>query len=150
VALFDVLVELYRDAGGWPVQIAEEDPILSIKYKLGDDEWVFVATVDDDDNIITIFSRVPENCPPARRAAMCEFLVRANYGMTHGAFDMDIEDGEIRYRVGTDLQDMVLTPKHLQSITNYNLATMATFLPAIRAVIAGTTPAAAMEAIGFE
>ena len=30
------------------------------------------------------------------RAAMAEFLCRANYGMRYGNFEMDLQDGELR------------------------------------------------------
>jgi len=139
--MFEQLVSFYRDAAGWPVAVDEDNGILSVKHSAGDDQWVFVGTVDEDSRIITLFSRAPMACPDDRRGAMCELLVRLNFGMTHGAFDMDIDDGEIRYRTGADMAGYELTPGLVQNLTNYNLATMATYLPVLRAVIAGTSPA---------
>ena len=39
------------------------------------------------------------------RTKVGEFLHRANYGLRYGCFEMDFEDGEIRYRMTTDCKD---------------------------------------------
>lgn len=143
--MFETLVAFYRDDAGWPVNVDAENDLLSLTYQNNDDQWVFVASVDTQLRILTVFSRAPEACPEDRRPAMCEALIRLNWGMTHGAFDMDMSDGEIRYRTGTDLAGNDLTPGIVQNTTNYNLTSMATYLPVLRKVIAG---ASAAEAVG--
>ncbi len=138
--MFEQLVSFYRDGAGWPVAVDEDNQILSVRYSHEGTEWVFVGTVDENTRIVTLFSRAPEACPADRRAAMCQQLIRLNWGMTHGAWDLDLDDGEVRYRVVSDLAGNELSPSLVQNLTNYNLATMATYLPIIRAVIAGEPP----------
>lgn len=40
---------------------------------------------------------------------MNEFINRANYGLVHGNFELDVRDGEIRYKVYVDCADMIPT-----------------------------------------
>ena len=42
---------------------------------------------------------IPLNAGEAERQKVAEFLLRANYGLKTGGFDMDFDDGEISYRV---------------------------------------------------
>jgi hypothetical protein len=137
--MFEILVAFYRDEAGWPVNVDTENNLLSLTYQSNDDQSVFVASVEVDLRILTVFSRAPEACPADRRQAMCEALVRLNWGMTHGAFTMDMDDGEIRYQTGTDLAGHDLDAGIVQNTTNYNLVTMATYLPVLRQVIAGAS-----------
>ena len=139
--MFETLVSVYAEQAGWPVNIDAEHTLLSTTYKSGDDSWVFVASIDVNTRILTVFSRAPEPCPASRRPAMCEALTRLNWGMTHGSFDMDFTDGEIRYRVGTDLAGNELDAGIVQNVTNYCLQHMTTHLPTLRAIIAGACPA---------
>lgn len=144
--LFDTLKGFF-DKAGWPTAIVEGEPILSLTYQGSNGQWVFIATVDEQHMVLTVFSRAPIACPPDRMAAMCELIVRANFGMSHGCFDMDHDDGELRYRTGTDLAGLSLTAGFLQAIVNYNLMTMNTYLPALQAVIDGRQPAEALDEV---
>ena len=40
--------------------------------------------------------------PEEKRSAVCEFITRANYGLPSGNFEMDCNDGELRYKVYLD------------------------------------------------
>ena len=39
------------------------------------------------------------------RTQVSEYLMRANYGLVHGNFEMDFSDGEIRFRLTVDCED---------------------------------------------
>ena len=38
-------------------------------------------------------------------AAVCEYLTRANYGLTIGNFELDHRDGEVRYKVSCNVRE---------------------------------------------
>ena len=44
-------------------------------------------------------------------AEMVEFTTRANYGLRCGNFEMDMRDGEIRYKVFVDCEGSFLPPR---------------------------------------
>lgn len=39
---------------------------------------------------------------------MAEYLHRANYGLSIGNFELDVRDGEIRYKVSMNVQDAMV------------------------------------------
>ena len=58
--------------------------------------------------------------------------------MTHGAWILDHEDGEMRYRVGADLAGRDMAGDELGALTNYVNTVMGATLGALRAVVAGS------------
>lgn len=134
MTLFDKLVTFYKNVN-WEMVKVPNETIISTTYGGDNGQWVFVATSDEPNGIIVLFSRAPEPCPPEKYAVMSEFLERANFGMTHGAWVMDRKDGEIRYRVGVDMGDMELTDTYLRDLTLYTNLTMDRYLPGLRSVL---------------
>lgn len=95
--------------------------------------------------LLTILGLHPETVPPARRAAVAEFLTRLNWSLNGQRFLMDWEDGEVRVR--TDL--LLLAMPSLEQISRCFLAACATidgFHPAVMNVIyRGMPPVQAVE-----
>ncbi len=108
-----------------------------------------------------MYSICPLRIPVDRRSAMAEFLIRANYGLVIGNFEMDYDDGEVRYKTSLDVEEMedLAGPMDtaedagptfvlLRHIVYANVAAMDRYLPGILAVLAGSqTPAEAVERI---
>lgn len=132
--LFDKLISFYNQIG-WLMKQVPNETIISVQY-LGDNgQWDFIASTDESNKIITMFARVPYACPRKKFNTVSEFLERANFGMTHGAWVMDRKDGEIRYRVGVDVSYTEINDKLLQSLTFYTNYTMNYYLKAIFAIL---------------
>ena len=143
--LFDQMVSFY-ERSSWPMAQVPHNTILSTTYQGENGQWIFVASVDDNTGVITMFSRAPLSCPPDLFNTMSEFLERANFGMTHGAWVMDRNDGEIRYRVGVDMEGMILTDEYLRNLTLYTNFTMDSYLPSLKAIVeAGASAKTAFE-----
>jgi hypothetical protein len=145
--IFDQMMTLFSYAD-WTLEVVPGTTIASVTFQSGDDAWVFVAATNEELRTMTIFARGPDSCPSERAAEMVDFFNRANFGMSHGAWILDVKDGEIRYRVGVDLAGRDVTGDELGAITNYINTVMSATLPALRAVIAGTaTPESAMTMV---
>ena len=79
---------------------------------------------------------------------MAEFLTRANYGLIVGNFELDFDDGEVRYKTSLDVEDAELLPALLAHIVYANVTNMDRYLPGIVAVLASSqTPAEAVAQI---
>lgn len=50
-----------------------------------------------------------DNKDPEMMAQMAEFICRANYGLKNGCFELDFNDGEIRYRSYVDCENQLLS-----------------------------------------
>ena len=70
-------------------------PGVNLKSKLSSTKLFFVF----NDNGVTIYSNVSMKADEQTRAMALEFITRANYGIRVGNFEMDMSDGEIRYKV---------------------------------------------------
>lgn len=132
--LFNKLVKFYEKIG-WPMKQVPNNTILAVWYRGDTAQWDFIASSDESNKIITMFARVPEVCPGEKFSTMSEFLEKANFGMTHGAWVMDRRDGEIRYRVGVDVSKIEINDDFLEGITLYTNLTMNNYLQAIFAII---------------
>ena len=145
--IFDQMMTLFSYAE-WSLDVVPDTTIASVTFQSGDDNWVFVASTNEELRTMTFFARGPETCPPDRVADMLDFFNRANFGMSHGAWILDVNDGEIRYRVGVDLAGRDLTGDELGAIANYINTVMGATLPALRGLINGTaTPDRAMAMV---
>jgi hypothetical protein len=82
-----------------------------------------------------MFARLPHICPPEKYAELSVFIEKVNFGMSHGAWVMDREDGEVRFRVGVDIGAMELTFEYTRSLTLYTNMTMEYYLSGIRSII---------------
>ena len=132
---------------GWPFHEVTGQDILTIPYEGDGGPGVLVATVGEEHRILTVFARAPFDCPPERRGSLGEFITRANYAMTHGGFDLDLDDGEIRFKTGSDLANLPFEAASLQARAGYAVASMDFYLPALRAVVEGSDPRQSLEAL---
>ncbi len=69
-----------------------------------------------------------------RRAALAEFVTRANFGLVVGNFEMDMDDGEVRYKTSIDVEGDRLSTALLHQLVRVNLEMMDKYLPGLYAV----------------
>ena len=79
---------------------------------------------------------------------MAEFITRVNYGMVLGNFEMDYDDGEIRFKTSIDLEGAMLTDDLVKPLVYANCLMMDKYLPGIMQVISGLP--ADVAVIGIE
>ena len=106
--------------------------------------WTVYAVAREDDEQLLVHSVLDEDVPPARRTELALFLTRANFGLVLGNFELDLEDGELRYKTSVDVEGAALTEPLIDHLVLANVATVDRYLPGIRAVAAGTDAATAV------
>lgn len=68
----------------------------------------YVVKVKEDSYIVYAISPVGADEEDAKMmSAMTEFLCRANYGLRNGNFEMDMADGEIRFKSFVDCEGII-------------------------------------------
>ena len=72
---------------------------------------------------------------------MAEFLTRANHGLYIGNFELDLEDGSVRFKTSLELADVELTAGLFDRLLTVNLRETTRHLRAIAAVADGTLSA---------
>jgi hypothetical protein len=114
-----------------------EDPAQPILLMCGGGKhgsYFCVLHVLPEHPLIHFASYVQCRVPEEKRAAIAEFLTRANAGLWLGNFELDFSDGEIRYKTSLHIGDGLLTADMLSAVLGANLGTIDRFLPGIMSV----------------
>lgn len=102
-----------------------------------------------EDKFVLFYFGVLYNVEEGKRAAVCEFITRANYGLNIGNFEMDIRDGELRYKTSLPLHEgYVPSDKTFERLLYVNMSTIDRYAQALNKVVFGNTSAAdAIESV---
>jgi len=133
-SLFDILIDFLTE-DGWAPEALPDERVVRVQVRGENGEWSAFAHVREEQQQVVVYSALPINAPHPRRAAVMEFVVRANYGLTIGNFDLDADDGELRFRTSLDVQGDRLSPALLRQLLWTNVGTSDKYLPGLRAVI---------------
>jgi len=108
---------------------------------------ICVAEVRAQEQFV-FYALVPNKVPQDRRLPVCEALTRANWGLRIGNFELDFQDGEIRYKSSIDFEGELLTPALIRNAIYPAVATLDHYLPALIAVAyGGKDPAEAIAEV---
>ncbi|HEY9892652.1 MAG TPA: YbjN domain-containing protein [Candidatus Sericytochromatia bacterium] len=144
---FEEIVNFFKE-DGWPFVQIEGEPLLQMVFQGENGKWTCYAKARDDQEQFVFYSVCPVNAPDSKRLAVAEFLTRANSGMIIGNFEMDFEDGEIRYKTSIDVEDDSLSCALIKRLVYANVMMMDAYLPGIMSVIYGdVTPLDAIAQI---
>jgi hypothetical protein len=132
--IFDTLVE-YLEEDDWKFNIIKEDAALMLLFRGQAGSWQCLASVEEEKSWLTFYSILPSNAPEDKRADVAEFLTRANYGLVIGNFELDFNDGEVRYKTSVDVEGGELTSKMIENLIHANLMTMDRYFPGIMSVL---------------
>ncbi len=75
-----------------------------------------VVTAREPEQQVIVSSYLALKVPPERRPAAAEFIARVNYRCFTGAFDLDFENGSVRFRCGIDVEGGTLTEKMVDTL----------------------------------
>ena len=132
--IMDALVGFF-ETDAWPYTPVEGRPVLSMNFQGKNGQWVCYAQAREEQAQFVFYSACPVSVPENKRAAMAEFLTRANYGLIIGNFEMDFEDGEIRYKTSIDVEGVQLTTELIKPLAYANVTMMDQYLPGIMSII---------------
>lgn len=79
----------------------------------------------------------PSTCPANRRGALAEFIARANWGLPMGNFELDMDDGSVRFKTSLDYEDNGLTLSLIRNTFAPAAFTMDRYLEGLLAVMYG-------------
>lgn len=135
--LFKAMTAFFTD-DGWPFIQLEGRPMLTINFEGKNARWACFAQAREEQSQFVFYSLCPVNAPADRRAAMAEFLSRANYGLIVGNFEMDFEDGEIRYKTSVDFEGLPLAPAAFRTAVYANVSMMDQYFPGLMSILHST------------
>ena len=75
------------------------------------------------DELVTCYHDIaPIKVPVEQRAAVCEFITRANDNLINGNFEMDFNDGQLRYKATVSQNDLLRDDATALRSMNYLMA----------------------------
>lgn len=145
--IYDTLLGFFQD-NEWPATKLGDEPVLQLAFQGTHGRWLCFAQAREQSSQVVFYSVAPVQIPEDKRAALAEFITRANYGLILGNFELDYTDGELRYKTSLDVEGTPLTTELLQPLTFANVSTMDRYLPGLMAVLyGGVEPKTAIEQI---
>lgn len=142
------LAQDYLERSGWDVERHPDEALLRTVTESRDGAWTCYVRAREPEQQLVFYSVHPRSSAPARLAEVAEFLHRVNYGTIIGNFELDCDDGEIRFKTSIDAEGESLTDVQLEKLATFNVRSMSLYLPLIDAVIDGSaTPGEAMEQV---
>jgi hypothetical protein len=142
--IFNALVEFFEE-DEWDFQWMEGASVLSMGFSGKNGKWQCFAQAREAQQQFVFYSVLPINVPPEKRQKVAELITRINYGMVIGNFEMDFDDGEVRYKTSVDVEGAELTPPMIRQMVYANIIITDRYLSAVmRTIYSDITP---LEAI---
>ena len=138
-------VEGYLATRAWPYEDRGNYVVSAVAGESG--SWTACFDLREDDEQLLVYSVLPLRVPAERRTAVALFLSRANYGLAIGNFEIDLDDGEVRYKTSIDVEGAVLEEPLIDHLLLANIVTVDRYLRALESVVAGADPAASISSV---
>ena len=153
--LYDAFLQFLRD-DGWPIDSEDEEfQAVAVPVEGRSGRWICGGQIMDERALLLFSSIVPTFVPETARAAVSDFLHRANAGLLAGGFQFDPDGGEVRYVTSLDLSEVDpstavqsgVLPGLIKRMVYANVVTTDQYFSALMSVIhTGMDPAAAVAA----
>ena len=138
------------DAKGFTYNRNEEKEYIDFKVTLSTCKKmgaVRVVVIPNTSNAIAFYAVCPQNADESERAAIMEYITRANYGLRIGNFELDVRDGEIRYKTYLQMQSDVPPTKTVDRYISLSYLMLEKYGNGLLSVMFGvSTPEEAVKA----
>lgn len=119
----------------WPYEQQEGKLLLRTGFSGDNGNFTCWFQAREDEEQLVFYSICPVHAPEDKRMLIAEFIARANYGMVIGNFEIDLNDGEIRYKSSADVEGIEVQPVFVKNMVYANVLMMDRYLPGIMKVI---------------
>lgn len=96
------------ESRGWKFSKHEEDLVVTFTTHGEDFPMDFVLAVDEERQMLRLFSRLPFTVDEDKRMEMAIATCAASFGLADGNFDYDITTGKISFRMTTTFRNSVI------------------------------------------
>ena len=98
---------------------------------------------DPDQRLVLVYVTAPVKVVPEQRLAVVEYTTRANWAVVVGNFEMDLADGEIRYKGCLEYADGDVTASMLARLIHRCAGTMDQYFRGLMRILYGNVDAVA-------
>ncbi len=133
---FSRLHKFLKSDGRSPKQI-EERQVYWFRYNSKKEQFLCYAEIIINQNLFVFYIVNPDNVPKKSRVLVSELLTRLNWGMYIGNFELDYDDGQIRFKSSLDFKDEMLTDNLIRGVIYTSIRMMDTHKLFINSVLQG-------------
>lgn len=124
-------------------QTPRED-IFTCHFAANNGNYRVMIGTEEDDSYLVIYVISNLSISPEMRTKIAEYVTRANYAMRTGCFELDFDDGELRFRSAVVTQETELPLPILEKVFYASLSTLDRYLPGILKVLYNNSSPKAM------
>jgi hypothetical protein len=124
-------------AGDWQPRVLSAGSLLHTHFEGDNARWEVLVQSREDQGQLIVYSLCPLEIPANRRPAMMEFITRANFGLVTGNFELNLEDGDLRFKTSVDSDGAAITEPVMRSLVYANMAMFDQYFPGVAGVLAG-------------
>ena len=112
-------IDRFLKEDGWSFSFDEKYGLFKfelhlIKSKIK--EINYIIAVKEHEYIVHAIAPIgADNEDKKMMSAMAEFICRVNYGLKNGSFQLDMEDGEVQYKVFVDCEGIIPSKEIVQN-----------------------------------
>ena len=132
--MFQQIINFFKQQN-WEYTAIKGKTIVFLGINGENGRFQCIADINEDEKKFIFYSICGTNVPDEKRLNMCELLVRLNFGKFLGNFEMDYEDGEIRYKTSMLFGSELIEPEILEYTIMTNILTMDTSLSGLMKMI---------------
>ncbi len=123
----------YLKKDDWNFQRIEGKPALGMSISGENGSYALVILANEENRHLIVYSVSDTKVSYSKRKAVSEYLTRANYGLSIGNFEFDLDDGEFRYKTSINVGNSVecLSNNMIRNLMVNNIWTMDRYFPGI-------------------
>lgn len=140
MSLFQVLYEILKD-NGWEFDFDTKNEIIKLEIRGVNANFRSFLLVDEEQESLLCNTHINQKIPHAKRLEVCDFMSRVNYELANGNFEMDMDNGEIRYRTFLDLADAEPSKEQILNIVWNGVLGFDTYYPGLMRLVYGNCSA---------
>lgn len=143
--IFAAIINFFKEDNWHYVQLRGQS-VLRLAFEGKNGKYDCYAQAIEEQQQFIFYSIGSIKIPKSKRRAVGEFLSRANYGMIIGNFELNFDNGEIRYKTSTNVKNHALDAEIIKPLVYTNVKMIDKYLPGIIAVAkGGISPADAIR-----
>jgi hypothetical protein len=144
---FETLGKFLND-DGWSPEVFEDIFAYRTRFEGKQGTFFCLAQVYIDLEQFAFYAIPHFKVPMKYRKAVSEYITRANYGLRLGNFELDLTDGELRFKNGLDFEGEKLSPQLIRNVIYPAVQTLDLYLPGFESIMKnGKKPIEALEAV---
>jgi len=136
MSLFRVLHEILTQ-NGWEFDFDNKNEIIKLEIRGINTNFHAFLLVDEEQESLLCNTHIKQKIPLSKRLEVCDFMCRVNYELANGNFEMDMDNGEIRYRTYLDLADAEPSKDQVLNIIWNGVLGFDTYYPGLMKLVYG-------------